>query len=67
MQNARWNDVKHRRLSVDNEGMAGVVPALKAGDEVRTGPEPINDFPFAFVTPLGADCDDGRHTYNSSS
>jgi hypothetical protein len=37
--------------------MAGVVAALRADDDIRVFRQEIDDFPFAFVAPLGADED----------
>jgi hypothetical protein len=38
---------------VDNDGVAGVIAALKTDDHVYTVAEQIDDFSFAFVSPLG--------------
>jgi hypothetical protein len=40
---------------VVDDGVAGVVPAGEADDIVGPFCEGIDDFPFAFVAPLGAD------------
>ena len=37
------------------DGVAGVIAALRADDDVRLFGEDIDDFAFAFVAPLGAD------------
>jgi hypothetical protein len=34
---------------------------LKTGDEIGVRPEPIDDLALAFISPLRADGDDGRH------
>jgi hypothetical protein len=34
--------------------VAGIIAALHTNHEVRTISENINDFPFTFVAPLGA-------------
>jgi hypothetical protein len=34
--------------------VAGVVPALVAGHDVEVFGQQVNDFAFAFITPLGA-------------
>ena len=39
----------------DENGVAGVVAAGVADDDVRLLREHVNDFAFAFVAPLGAD------------
>ena len=49
------------RLPVHDERVPRVIPALKAGHEVSLRAEPINDFTFSFVAPLGAYCNDGGH------
>ena len=47
--------MQDRFLAVDNDGMAGVVAARIADDHLRLLREHIDDFAFAFVTPLGTD------------
>ena len=44
-----------------NDGVAGVVPALAADDDVRLGGEHVDDFAFAFIAPLRADQNCVRH------
>ena len=41
--------------------MTSIVAALKAHDNIRTLAEPIYQFSFTFVAPLGANHDDIRH------
>ena len=48
-------------LAVDDEGMAGVMAALKAHDDVGGDRQPIDDLAFALVAPLGADHHHVRH------
>ena len=52
MQRAGRYQSKYELLSVDHQGMRGIVAALKADDYVRVGGEQIDDFTFALVTPL---------------
>ncbi len=47
--------------AVDDERVAGVVPALEAHDDVRLDGQPVDDLALAFVAPLGADDDHVRH------
>ena len=42
-------------LAIDDDGVAGVVAAGVADDDLRLLGEHVNDFAFAFVAPLGAD------------
>src|SRR5687768_5176156 len=41
--------------------MAGIVAALEADHDVSLLGQPIDDFPLAFVSPLGADHDNVGH------
>ena len=41
--------------------MAGVMPALKADDDIGLLGEPVDDLTFALVSPLGADHDNICH------
>ena len=47
--------------AVVDDGVAGVVAASSAHDDVGTFGEVIDDFTFSFITPLGADNDDIGH------
>ena len=42
-------------LAVDDQRVAGIVPALEAHDDVGALRQPVDDLALAFVTPLGAD------------
>src|SRR5205823_5470823 len=57
-QNARRNKVQDVFLLSDVDGVTGVVPALRAHDDIRIVREDIDDLAFAFIAPLGAyqDC-----------
>ena len=48
-------------LAADDEGMAGIVPALEAHDDVGLLGQPVDDLALAFVAPLGAHDDHVRH------
>ena len=50
---------------VNDERMTGIVAALEAHDHVRTFGKPIDNFAFAFVTPLRTDHDYVRHLFIS--
>ena len=72
MQNARRDQVQHRLPPGDHQRMPGVVSALEAHHALRMRREPVDDLPFALVTPLGADDDDvpghgGRHNTRGRS
>jgi hypothetical protein len=47
--------VQHERLVADLHGMAGIVSALVAHDDVEPLREQIDNLAFTFVAPLGAD------------
>ena len=47
--------------SAVNDGVAGVISALAANDDVRRAGEDVDDFAFAFVAPLRADQNCVRH------
>ena len=44
--------MKNRFLFANDQGMARVVAALKTNYRLRSIRQKIDDFPFAFVTPL---------------
>ncbi len=39
--------------AIDHQGMAGIVSALKTHNTLRTFSEPVHQFAFALVAPLG--------------
>ena len=41
--------------AVDDQGVAGIVAALKAHDDIGALRQPVDDLALAFVAPLGAD------------
>ena len=51
---ATRNGVKHVLFSIKNQGVAGIGPALKTRDDVIFRGEDIDNFAFAFVSPLQA-------------
>jgi hypothetical protein len=64
MQDPGGDQAYDRLLPADDERVAGVISALKACDDVGFTCEKVNDFPFAFITPL--DADDDERTHNAS-
>ena len=54
-QHARRDQVQHGFLTIDDERMAGIVPALKADHGCGLIGEQIDDLALALVAPLGAD------------
>ena len=56
-------------LTVDDEGVAGIVAALEAHDDVGLLRQPVDDLALPLVAPLGADDDNIGHCesvpYNS--
>ena len=44
-----------------NDGVAGVVAALAADDDVRLRGQDVDDFAFPFIAPLRADQNCVRH------
>jgi hypothetical protein len=57
LKNARGNLMENEFFSVENNGVAGVIAALVTHNGVRLLSEEVNDFPFSFIAPLGADND----------
>ena len=58
MENARRHKVQDRFYSVDHERVARVSAALVANDVIRLSGKDVDDFSFAFISPLRADDDD---------
>jgi hypothetical protein len=50
-------------FSVDDDGVAGVMPAGVAGDYGKALREDVDNFSFAFVAPLRADDDCGSASF----
>ena len=42
-------------LTIDDQRMPGIMPALKTRDHICPLAEPVDDLAFSLVTPLGAD------------
>ena len=57
-KDAGWDEVENVFDAGADDGVAGVVAALRADDDIGFVREEIDDFSFAFVAPLGSD-DDG--------
>ena len=57
MENAGRNQVQYCLLPVDNQGMSGIVTALKPDHSPDSLRQQIDDLTLAFVSPLGADND----------
>ena len=59
--NARRQNVQFVDLAVDHKGMASVVAPLETRDHICALGQPVYDFAFTFVAPLGADDNHVRH------
>jgi hypothetical protein len=46
--------MEYELFPLHHKGMPRVIAPLKPDDQVRLGSQEINDFPLAFVSPLGA-------------
>ena len=55
---AAGDEVQRRALAANDQGVARVVPALKAHHALRAFGEPVHQLAFAFIAPLGADDND---------
>ena len=47
--------MKNILLTVDDQGVSGIIAPLKTDNIIRITGQQINDFAFTFITPLGAD------------
>ena len=47
--------MQHRLFTAHDQGMASVVPPLEPCHRANLVGQQINDFTFAFITPMGAD------------
>ena len=54
---AAGNQVERGFHAIDDQGVTRIVAALKAHHAASAFGQPIDQFAFAFVTPLGADDD----------
>ncbi len=59
---ARGQQRQLEHLAADDERMPRVVSALETDDHIRRDRQPIDDFAFPLVAPLGADHYDVRHS-----
>jgi hypothetical protein len=57
-QDSAGNELQHEAIFADDDGVTGIVPAGDASDVIESAGEIVDDFAFAFVTPLRADYDD---------
>ena len=53
-KNAAGNGMQHVLLAVKNQGVSGIGPALKTRDDIIFRGQDIDNFAFAFVSPLQA-------------
>jgi hypothetical protein len=60
VHDARRQQVQHERPVSDLHGMAGIVAALVADDDVESLGEQIYDLALSFIAPLGADDSDNH-------
>src|ERR1019366_687628 len=60
---ARRDETQREVLVAELHGVAGVVAALIAGDEIEGGSDEVDDFALAFVAPLAPDDGEGRTFY----
>jgi hypothetical protein len=58
MENARRQKMKNGLFAADDDRVTGVVAALETDDGTCPLGEEIDDFPLAFVPPLGAHDDE---------
>jgi len=56
-QDAGRNQVQHGLLTVDDQGMTGIVAALVTHNRSRLIGQQIDDLALAFIAPLGAEND----------
>ena len=47
--------MQYRLVVADHESMSGIVSALKAHHTLHMPGQPVDDFAFALITPLGTD------------
>jgi len=55
VKDSGWDEMEHILFVVDDYGMAGVVAALVAGDQISLQCKDIDYLSFSFIAPLGAD------------
>jgi hypothetical protein len=54
-QDSTGNKLQDKAIFADNNGVAGIVPAGYASDVIESAGEIVDDFAFAFITPLRTD------------
>jgi hypothetical protein len=54
-QDSTGDELQDKAIFADDNGVAGIVPASHASDVIESAGEIVNDFAFAFVTPLRTD------------
>ena len=59
-EDAAGDELQDKLLAVDDDGVAGVVAAGVAGDDVELFAEDVDDLALAFIAPLGSKDDGGR-------
>jgi hypothetical protein len=57
-QDSAGYELQDEAIFADDDGVTGIVPAGDASDVIESAGEIVDDFAFAFVTPLRADYDD---------
>src|SRR6187551_2719006 len=57
MDDARWQQPQYECQLADIYAMAGVVPALVPGNDIKPVCKQIDDFSLSLIAPLGADDD----------
>ena len=55
IENARGQQVKNGFFAIDDNGVSGIVSALETDDHIYMSSKQVNDFSFAFISPLGTD------------
>jgi hypothetical protein len=61
LQNTGWNQVADKLFPAHDDGMTGIVAALKAHHHVGRLCQQVHDFAFPFIPPLGSDNDYVSH------
>lgn len=56
-----WNEMQNVGLTTMNDGVAGIVPALAAHDNVGFRRQHVDDFPLPLISPLSSNQNRIRH------
>ena len=67
VQDAGRNQVQDRLVAIDDHGVAGIVAALVASDDVGVLGQKVDDLPLALIAPLRSDDDYCGHDGSLSS